>query len=134
MHVCVCVCVCVCALFLNPAASAYITSTRQEQIKSPVISTCHSHLPAIRPKPATIRAASRTATTSVLSPLECRAALRPGERNENWHHPDYNYPRALYISAQYAPRSARGFLFLDAILLGVRMDSEHICSGNWPSV
>lgn len=33
------------------------------------------------------------------------------EHNENWHHPDYNYPHTLYISVQCTPLSQRGFLF-----------------------
>lgn len=71
---------------------------------------------------ATVRAASGTTTASPLRRLTpAPSCIKAGicERNENWHQPDYNYPCTLSISMQHTPLSARGFLFLDAILLWV---------------
>lgn len=87
--------------------------------------------------PITIRAVSHTTTAFPLPGftwMQCCIKVCIWEHNENWQQPDYNYPRTLSISVLFTLLSARGLLFLDPILLCVQMDSEHIWSGNWPSI
>lgn len=131
-----CTCVCWCVFFLIPQCEITSRPTGRNRLRVQW-SKPASLIFLWSTLPATIRAASRTTTGSQLFGFTWVQSCIKGciwERNENWHQPDYNYPCTLSISVQFTPLSARGFLFLDAILLWVQMDSEHIWSGNWPSI
>lgn len=121
--------VCMCVFFLIPQCE---TISRPTAYKFSDLNLSVSSSPD-PPSPAAIRTAQQQPLCRLTWVQSCIKA-RIWERNENWHQPDYNYPYTLSISVQFTPLSARGFLFLDAILLRVQMDSEHIWSGNWPSI
>lgn len=127
--------VCMCVLFLIPQCEITSRPTGRNRLR---VQRCKlvSLIFPWSARPATIRAASRTTTASLCSFTWVQSCIKAWirERNENWHHPDYNY-LALSTSACSALLWVReAFLLLDAALLRVQMDSEHIWSGNWPSV